>query len=41
MLDERKIEMLVGLVQRGKIKIDDIKDENYRKAVEEMVMVNK
>lgn len=32
-MNERIINALVGLIKRGKITIDDIKDEQYREKV--------
>lgn len=34
MIDTNKVAALVGLVQRGKITIEQIKDADYRAAVE-------
>lgn len=33
MLDQNKVNSLAGLVRRGKITLDQIKDEEYREAV--------
>lgn len=33
MIDKEKVAALVGLVQRGKITLEQIKDEEYRAAV--------
>lgn len=34
-MDVKKVEMLAGLVKRGKITLEQIKDEEYRAAVAE------
>ncbi len=34
MIDQAKVDILVGLVQRGRIVIEAIKDPEYRAAVE-------
>lgn len=33
-LNENKIKQLIGLVERGKITVESIKDIDYRKAVQ-------
>lgn len=35
MIDPAKVAILVGLVQRGKIVLEQIKDEAYRAAVQQ------
>lgn len=32
-LNEMRVEILIGLVRRGKLKIEDIRDNNYKTEV--------
>lgn len=34
MIDQSKVDILVGLVKRGRIALDDIKDLEYKAAVQ-------